>query len=249
VLSEIALRVAKKERVLITTLTKRMAEDLTEFLSEHGVKVRYLHSDVDTVERVEIIRDLRTGTFDVLVGINLLREGLDLPEVSLVAILDADKEGFLRSERSLIQTIGRAARNINGTAILYADTVTDSMKRALDETNRRRGRQEAFNLEHGIVPRSVIKEVRELIDGVYDPSSQREERKAAAATAEYEVMSEKQVSKELKRLEKLMFEHAKNLEFEKAARVRDQLALLKEQVFGAGGSTNVVPLVPGEKAA
>jgi excinuclease ABC subunit B len=249
VLSEIALRVAKKERVLITTLTKRMAEDLTEFLSEHGVKVRYLHSDVDTVERVEIIRDLRTGTFDVLVGINLLREGLDLPEVSLVAILDADKEGFLRSERSLIQTIGRAARNINGTAILYADTVTDSMKRALEETNRRRGRQEAFNLEHGIVPRSVIKEVRELIDGVYDPSSQREERKAAAASAEYEVMSEKQVSKELKRLEKLMFEHAKNLEFEKAARVRDQLALLKEQVFGAGGSTNVVPLVPGEKAA
>ncbi len=249
VLSEIALRVAKKERVLITTLTKRMAEDLTEFLSEHGVKVRYLHSDVDTVERVEIIRDLRTGTFDVLVGINLLREGLDLPEVSLVAILDADKEGFLRSERSLIQTIGRAARNINGTAILYADSVTDSMQRALDETTRRRGRQEAFNLEHGIVPRGVIKEVRELIDGVYDPSSQREERKAAAATAEYEVMSEKQVSKELKRLEKLMFEHAKNLEFEKAARVRDQLALLKEQVFGAGGSTNVVPLVPGEKAA
>ena len=249
VLSEIALRVAKKERVLITTLTKRMAEDLTEFLSEHGVKVRYLHSDVDTVERVEIIRDLRTGTFDVLVGINLLREGLDLPEVSLVAILDADKEGFLRSERSLIQTIGRAARNINGTAILYADSVTDSMKRALDETDRRRGRQEAFNASHGIVPRGVIKEVRELIDGVYDPSSQREERKAAAATAEYEVMSEKQVSKELKRLEKLMFEHAKNLEFEKAARVRDQLALLKEQVFGAGGSTNVVPLVPGEKAA
>jgi excinuclease ABC subunit B len=249
VLSEIALRVARKERVLITTLTKRMAEDLTDFLSEHGVKVRYLHSDVDTVERVEIIRDLRAGVFDVIVGINLLREGLDLPEVSLVAILDADKEGFLRSERSLIQTIGRAARNLNGSAILYADVVTDSMKRALDETARRRARQEAFNSLHGIVPRGVIKEVREMIDGVYDAASQREERKAAAANAEYEVMSEKQVAKEIKRLEKLMFEHAKNLEFEKAARVRDQLALLKEQVFGAKGSTNVVPLVPGEWAA
>jgi excinuclease ABC subunit B len=249
VLSEISLRVARKERVLITTLTKRMAEDLTEFLSEHGVKVRYLHSDVDTVERVEIIRDLRAGTFDVLVGINLLREGLDLPEVSLVAILDADKEGFLRSERSLIQTIGRAARNLNGTAILYADVVTDSMRRALDETSRRRGRQETFNTLHGIVPRGVVKEVRELIDGIYDPTSEREQRKAAAATAEYEVMSEKQVSREIKRLEKLMFEHAKNLEFEKAARVRDQLSLLREQVFGAGGSSNVIPLVPGERAA
>jgi excinuclease ABC subunit B len=249
VLSEISLRVARKERVLITTLTKRMAEDLTEFLSEHAVKVRYLHSDVDTVERVEIIRDLRAGTFDVLVGINLLREGLDLPEVSLVAILDADKEGFLRSERSLIQTIGRAARNLNGTAILYADAVTDSMRRALDETSRRRGRQEEFNTRHGIVPRGVVKEVRDLIDGVYDPTSEREQRKAAAASAEYEVMSEKQVSKEIKRLEKLMFEHAKNLEFEKAARVRDQLSLLREQVFGAGGSSNVIPLVPGEKAA
>ena len=249
VLSEIAVRVARSERVLITTLTKRMAEDLTEFLSEHGVKVRYLHSDVDTVERVEIIRDLRAGTFDVLVGINLLREGLDLPEVSLVAILDADKEGFLRSERSLIQTIGRAARNLNGTAILYADAETDSMRRALDETDRRRAKQGAFNVEHGVTPRSVIKEVREMIDGVYDASVQREERKAAAASAEYEVMSEKQVARELKRLEKQMFEHAKNLEFEKAARVRDQLALLKEQVFGAGGTTNVVPLVAGERAA
>ena len=182
-------------------------------------------------------------------SINLLREGLDLPEVSLVAILDADKEGFLRSERSLIQTIGRAARNLNGTAILYADVVTGSMRRALDETSRRRVRQEAFNTLHGIVPRGVVKEVRELIDGVYDPTSEREQRKAAAVSAEYEVMSEKQVSKEIKRLEKLMFEHAKNLEFEKAARVRDQLSLLREQVFGAGGSSNVIPLVPGERAA
>ncbi len=248
-LSEIHARVARQERVLVTTLTKRMAEDLTEFLSEHGVKVRYLHSDVDTVERVEIIRDLRAGVFDVIVGINLLREGLDLPEVSLVAILDADKEGFLRSDRSLIQTIGRAARNVHGTAIMYADHVTDSMQRAIDETNRRREKQTAFNTEHGIVPRGVIKEVRELIDGVYDATGAREERKAASEAAEYEAMSEKQVGKEIKRLEKLMFEHAKNLEFEKAARVRDQLALLKEQVFGSGGTTNVVPLVPGEKAA
>jgi excinuclease ABC subunit B len=249
VLSEIKLRVDLGERVLITTLTKRMAEDLTDFLSEHGVKVRYLHSDVDNLERVEIIRDLRAGVFDVVVGINLLREGLDLPEVSLVAVLDADKEGFLRSERSLIQTIGRAARNLNGTAILYADTMTDSMQRAIGETNRRREKQTAFNAANGIVPRGVVKEVRELIDGVYDSASERTERKAASDAAEYEVMSEKQVSKEIKRLEKLMFEHAKNLEFEKAARVRDQLALLKEQVFGAGGPTNVVPLIPGEKAA
>jgi excinuclease ABC subunit B len=249
VLSEIKLRVDKGDRVLITTLTKRMAEDLTEFLSEHGVKVRYLHSDVDTVERVEIIRDLRAGVFDVIVGINLLREGLDLPEVSLVAILDADKEGFLRSDRSLIQTIGRAARNMNGTAVLYADTVTDSMRRAIDETNRRREKQTAFNAEHGIVPRGVFKEVRELIDGVYDATGAREERKAASEKAEYETLSEKQLGKEIKRLEKLMFEHAKNLEFEKAARVRDQLALLKEQVFGSGGATNVIALVPGEKAA
>ncbi|MGZ9031085.1 MAG: helicase-related protein, partial [Burkholderiaceae bacterium] len=249
VLSEIKLRVDQRERVLITTLTKRMAEDLTEFLSEHGVKVRYLHSDIDTVERVEIIRDLRAGVFDVIVGINLLREGLDLPEVALVAILDADKEGFLRSDRSLIQTIGRAARNMNGTAILYADVVTESMKRAMDVTNRRREKQTAFNTEHGIVPRGVVKEVRELIDGVYDATGAREERKAASNVAEYETMSEKQVGKEIKRLEKLMFEHAKNLEFEKAARVRDQLALLKEQVFGSGGATNVVPLVPGERAA
>ena len=243
VLSEIRLRVASKERVLITTLTKRMAEDLTAFLAEHGVKVRYLHSDIDTVERVEIIRDLRAGVFDVLVGINLLREGLDLPEVSLVAVLDADKEGFLRSGRSLIQTIGRAARNLNGTAILYADHVTDSMRAAIEETNRRRVKQEAFNEANGIVPRGVQKQVRDLIDGVYEPG-----RAAKGADSDYETMGEKQVSKEIKRLEKLMFEHAKNLEFEKAAQVRDQLALLREQVFGASGGSKVVPLV-NERAA
>ena len=249
VLSEIKLRTDQGDRVLITTLTKRMAEDLTEFLTEHGIKVRYLHSDIDTVERVEIIRDLRAGVFDVVVGINLLREGLDLPEVSLVAILDADKEGFLRSERSLIQTIGRAARHLNGMAIMYADKVTDSMQRAIDETDRRREKQALFNAANDITPRSIVKDVREMIDGVYDATASRQDLKAASATAEYEVMSEKQVSREIKRLEKQMFEHAKNLEFEKAARVRDQLALLKEQVFGSGGSSNVVALVPGEKAA
>ena len=249
VLSEIKLRTDQGDRVLITTLTKRMAEDLTEFLTEHGIKVRYLHSDIDTVERVEIIRDLRAGVFDVVVGINLLREGLDLPEVSLVAILDADKEGFLRSERSLIQTIGRAARHLNGMAIMYADKVTDSMQRAIDETDRRREKQALFNAANDITPRSIVKDVREMIDGVYDATASRQDLKAASAAAEYEVMSEKQVSREIKRLEKQMFEHAKNLEFEKAARVRDQLALLKEQVFGSGGSSNVVALVPGEKAA
>ncbi len=249
VLSEIKLRTNQGDRVLITTLTKRMAEDLTEFLSEHGIKVRYLHSDIDTVERVEIIRDLRAGVFDVVVGINLLREGLDLPEVSLVAILDADKEGFLRSERSLIQTIGRAARHLSGMAIMYADHVTDSMQRAIDETDRRREKQALFNVANGITPRSIVKDVREMIDGVYDATASRQGLKAASDAAGYEVMSEKQVAKELKRLEKLMFEHARNLEFEKAARVRDQLALLKEQVFGSGGATNVVPLVPGERAA
>ena len=249
VLSEIKLRTDQGERVLITTLTKRMAEDLAEFLSEHGVKVRYLHADIDTVERVEIIRDLRAGVFDVVVGINLLREGLDLPEVSLVAILDADKEGFLRSERSLIQTVGRAARHLNGMAIMYADKVTDSMQRAIDETDRRREKQALFNAANDIVPRSIVKDVREMIDGVYDATSERQDRKAASDAAEYQVMSEKQVSRELKRLEKQMFEHAKNLEFEKAARVRDQLALLKEQVFGSGGATNVVALVPAERAA
>ena len=245
VLAEIGRRVAVQERVLITTLTKRMAEDLTAFLAEHGVKVRYLHSDVDTVERVEIIRDLRAGAFDVLVGINLLREGLDLPEVSLVAILDADKEGFLRSERSLIQTVGRAARNLNGTAIMYADTVTDSMRRAMDEMDRRRARQVEFNRVHGIEPRGVRKEVKELIDGVFDAAARREE----AAAAEPAPIGEKQAAREIKRLEKLMFEHAKNLEFEKAARVRDQLAALREQVFGGPGAEKVVPLVPRQKAA
>ncbi|HEU4459908.1 MAG TPA: excinuclease ABC subunit UvrB [Methylibium sp.] len=243
VLQEIRIRVEANERVLITTLTKRMAEQLTDYLADNGVKVRYLHSDVDTVERVEILRDLRLGTFDVLVGINLLREGLDIPEVSLVAILDADKEGFLRAERSLIQTIGRAARNLNGRAILYADQMTDSMKRAIDETERRRAKQIAFNAANGIVPRSIRKEVKELIDGVYSEKSRGDDLKAAQAAAEVESMSEKDLGKRIKLLEKQMLEHAKNLEFEKAARVRDQLALLREQAFGAPGHDNVVPLV------
>jgi excinuclease ABC subunit B len=248
VMSEIRLRVERRERVLVTTLTKRMAEDLTDYLGEHGIKVRYLHSDIDTVERVEIIRDLRLGTFDVLVGINLLREGLDIPEVSLVAILDADKEGFLRSERSLIQTIGRAARNLHGTAILYADRVTDSIQRAVDETARRRARQLEFNAVHGVVPRGVVKEVRELIDGVFDPSAERKESKAADERAQFEAMSEKGAARELKRLEKLMLEHARNLEFEKAAQVRDQLTQLKRQLFGASGTGNVVPFVSNKAA-
>ena len=241
-MQEISYRVAKNERVLVTTLTKRMSEQLTEFLSDNGVKVRYLHSDIDTVERVEILRDLRLGTFDVLVGINLLREGLDIPEVSLVAILDADKEGFLRSERSLIQTIGRAARNINGSAILYADKITDSMRRAMGETERRRTKQTAFNAEHGITPVGIQKQIRELIDGVYKIDEARQELMAAQEQAKYEAMSEKQVSKEIKRLEKLMIDHAKNLEFEKAAQVRDQLQLLKEQLFGASGTDNISSL-------
>jgi excinuclease ABC subunit B len=235
-MSEITERVKKNERVLVTTLTKRMSEQLTEFLGENGVKVRYLHSDIETVERVEIIRDLRLGTFDVLVGINLLREGLDIPEVSLVAILDADKEGFLRSERSLIQTIGRAARNLNGMAILYGDKITDSMRRAIDETDRRRTKQVAFNLANNITPVGITKSIRELIDGVYSPQEAREELQAAQETARYEAMNEKQASREIKRLEKLMLEHAKNLEFEKAAQVRDQLGHLKEQLFGASGA-------------
>ncbi|HRA77461.1 MAG TPA: excinuclease ABC subunit UvrB [Burkholderiaceae bacterium] len=247
-LSEIHERVKRSERVLVTTLTKRMAEDLTDFLADHGVKVRYLHSDIDTVERVEIIRDLRLGVFDVLVGINLLREGLDLPEVSLVAILDADKEGFLRSERSLIQTIGRAARNLHGCAILYADRVTDSMRRAMGETERRRARQVAFNLAHGIVPRGVSKQVRELIDGVYDPQQARQELRAAERQSQYETMSEKGIAREIRRLEKQMLDHAKNLEFEKAAQVRDQLAALKERFFGSDGGGNVVPFVAGKAA-
>jgi excinuclease ABC subunit B len=246
-LSEITSRVRAGERVLVTTLTKRMAEDLTGFLSDHAVRVRYLHSDIDTVERVEIVRDLRAGVFDVLVGINLLREGLDLPEVSLVAILDADKEGFLRSERSLIQTIGRAARHLNGTAILYADVVTDSMRRAIDETERRRVRQSEFNRQHGIVPQGVQKQVKELIDGVYDPSASRAEALVASGRRELESMSEVQLGREIKRLERQMLELAKNLEFEKAARARDQLAALRERVFVGEGTS--LRGAPAEKVA
>ena len=242
-LQEIRERVEVGERVLITTLTKRMAEQLTDYLSDNGVKVRYLHSDVDTVERVEIIRDLRLGVFDVLVGINLLREGLDIPEVSLVAILDADKEGFLRAERSLIQTIGRAARHVNGQAILYGDKITHSMRRAIDETERRRAKQMAFNAEHGITPRSVRKQVREMIDGVVSDKTARDDLRHAQAAAELQTLSEKDLGKRVKQLEKQMLEHARNLEFEKAARVRDQLALIKEQAFGASGAGQVVPLV------
>jgi excinuclease ABC subunit B len=245
VLQEIRERVQAGERVLITTLTKRMAEQLTDYLADNGVKVRYLHSDIDTVERVEIIRDLRLGTFDVLVGINLLREGLDLPEVSLVAILDADKEGFLRAERSLIQTIGRAARNAHGKAILYADQTTDSMRTALEETERRRSRQLAHNAAHGIVPRGIRKQVRELIDGVVSDKTARDDLKAARAAAEVEAMSEKDLGKRIKLLEKQMLDHARNLEFEKAARVRDQLALLREQAFGAAGHDDQVVPLPG----
>ncbi|HRD95887.1 MAG TPA: excinuclease ABC subunit UvrB [Rubrivivax sp.] len=248
VLQEIRLRVDRHERVLITTLTKRMAEQLTEYLSDNGVKVRYLHSDVDTVERVEILRDLRLGTFDVLVGINLLREGLDLPEVSLVAILDADKEGFLRAERSLIQTIGRAARNLHGKAILYADKVTDSMRAAIGETERRRAKQIAHNLALGITPRSVTKRIRDMIDGVVSDKAAKDDLKAAQAAAEVEGLSEKDLGKRIKLLEKQMLEHARNLEFEKAARVRDQLALLREQAFGAS-VVDVIPLVSGKGAA
>ncbi len=249
VLQEIRERLQLNERVLITTLTKRMAEQLTDYLSDNGVKVRYLHSDVDTVERVEIIRDLRLGVFDVLVGINLLREGLDLPEVSLVAILDADKEGFLRSERSLIQTIGRAARHLNGRAILYADKITDSMRRALDETRRRREKQTAHNLAEGITPRSISKQIREMIDGVVSDKSARDELKAAEAAAQVEAMSEKDLGKRIKLLEKQMLEHARNLEFEKAARSRDQLALLREQAFGAAGHDLAAAAPPRRGAA
>jgi excinuclease ABC subunit B len=225
--------------VLVTVLTKRMAEQLTDFLAEHGVKVRYLHSDIDTVERVEIIRDLRLGSFDVLVGINLLREGLDIPEVSLVAILDSDKEGFLRAERSLIQTIGRAARNVNGKAILYADTMTESMRRAIGETERRRAKQIQHNLEQGITPRGVSKRIKDIIDGVYNAEDVRAEARAQQENARFEEMSEKQIAKEIKRLEKQMMDHAKNLEFEKAAQARDQLSKLRERVFGASVSDHV----------
>ena len=232
-LSQIHERVKVGERVLVTVLTKRMAEQLTDFLSDNGVKVRYVHSDIDTVERVEILRDLRLGVFDVLVGINLLREGLDIPEVSLVAILDADKEGFLRSERSLIQTIGRAARNVRGKAILYADKVTDSMRRAMGETERRRSKQMAFNKTHGIEPKGVQKRIKDIIDGVYDVKEKRQEMQVEQERARYEDMSEKDLSNEIKRLEKQMQAEAKNLEFEKAAATRDRLTKIKEMAFGA----------------
>jgi excinuclease ABC subunit B len=234
VLSEINQRAAANERVLITTLTKRMAEDLTEYLFEHGVRVRYLHSDIDTVERVEIIRDLRLGEFDALVGINLLREGLDLPEVSLVAILDADKEGFLRSDRSLIQTIGRAARNLNGKVIMYAETVTGSMQRAIDETERRRIKQLQFNREHGITPRGIQKKVADIMEGAYAGSpaaSPKRYAKVAENVVEYAKRSPEHTAKRIKKLEQRMYEHARNLEFEDAARVRDEIAYLKERIL------------------
>jgi len=230
-MSEVNLRTARNERVLVTTLTKRMAEDLTDYYSDHGIKVRYLHSDIDTVERVEIVRDLRLGKFDVLVGINLLREGLDLPEVSLVAILDADKEGFLRSERSLIQTIGRAARHINGTALLYADRITNSMHRAIGETERRRNKQVTFNQANGITPRSVHKRVKDLIDGVYNMESAQQQLKAAQVRARYDAMNEIQLAKEIRQLEKQMQGAAKNLEFEQAAEYRDEIKKLKNKLF------------------
>jgi excinuclease ABC subunit B len=232
-LDQIKLRVAESERVLVTVLTKRMAEQLTDFLSDNGVKVRYVHSDIDTVERVEIIRDLRLGMFDVLVGINLLREGLDIPEVSLVAILDADKEGFLRSERSLIQTIGRAARNINGKAILYADRMTGSMQRAIAETQRRRTKQTAFNEANGITPVGVTKRIKDIIDGVYDVDDEKAQWQSEKEKAKYEDMGEKDLAKEIKRLEKEMQDFARNLEFEKAAQARDRLSKIRAMAFGA----------------
>jgi excinuclease ABC subunit B len=230
-MSEVTLRVQAGERVLVTTLTKRMSEDLTDYFTEHGIKVRYLHSDIETVERVEIIRDLRLGMFDVLVGINLLREGLDIPEVSLVAILDADKEGFLRSERSLIQTIGRAARHINGKALLYGDKITKSMRFAIDETDRRRAKQQAYNEAHGITPQGVQKRIKDIIEGTYEPEVARNQLKAAQNQAKYLAMSPKEVSKEINRLEKEMLQAARNLEFEKAAQLRDQLKKLREGVL------------------
>jgi excinuclease ABC subunit B len=234
-LSEIRKRVAVNERVLVTVLTKRMAEDLTQYLQEHEVRVRYLHSDIDTVERVEIIRDLRLGEFDVLVGINLLREGLDIPEVSLVAILDADKEGFLRSERSLIQTIGRAARNLHGKAVLYGDETTGSMCRAIAETERRQKKQIAFNKAHGIIPCSIQKAVYEIIDGIYAPapSSARQYVQVAEDAAQYASLSPQQLAKRLRQLEQQMYKHAQNLEFEEAAQLRDKIKKIKDQVFGA----------------
>ncbi|MBK9605691.1 MAG: excinuclease ABC subunit UvrB [Betaproteobacteria bacterium] len=231
-LSEITLRVQRGERTLVTTLTKRMAEDLTDYLNEHGVKARYLHSDIETVERVEIIRDLRLGEFDVLVGINLLREGLDIPEVSLVVILDADKEGFLRAARSLIQTIGRAARHINGMAILYADKMTDSMKFAISETDRRRRKQVEYNIRHGITPKGVEKRIKDIIDGIYDVDEGKKHVRAAQSKARYDSMSTRDRETELKALEKGMIDAAKNLEFERAAELRDRLFKLREQLFG-----------------
>ena len=233
VLSEIRARVAVDERVLITTLTKRMAEDLTDYLQEHDVRVRYLHSDIGTVERTEIIRDLRLGAFDVLVGINLLREGLDMPEVSLVAVLDADKEGFLRSDRSLIQTVGRAARNVNGKAILYADLVTGSMQRAIDETNRRRERQLLHNAEHGIQPESIVKKVSDIMEAAY-PAPKTGKRRAADDKAPYEVLTPEQMMKKAAKLEKRMLKHARDLEFEEAARLRDEIQALRSRSFGVG---------------
>jgi excinuclease ABC subunit B len=231
-LSEITERIKRGERTLVTTLTKRMAEDLTDYLNEHGVKARYLHSDIETVERVEIIRDLRLGEFDVLVGINLLREGLDIPEVSLVVIFDADKEGFLRASRSLIQTIGRAARHINGTAVLYADRITDSMQVAIDETERRRNKQIEFNLKHGITPKGVEKRIKDIIEGIYDEEDGRKQVKAAQSKARFDAMSDRDRETELKSLEKEMNAAAKNLEFERAAELRDRLFKLREQLFG-----------------
>jgi len=231
-LSEITLRIQRGERTLVTTLTKRMAEDLTDYLNEHGVKSRYLHSDIETVERVEIIRDLRLGEFDVLVGINLLREGLDIPEVSLVVILDADKEGFLRSTRSLIQTMGRAARHINGAAILYADRMTDSMQSAIGEIDRRRTKQIAFNALHGITPKGVEKRIKDIIDGIYDSEEGKKQVRAAQSKARYDGMSAKDRESELKALEKAMSDAARNLEFERAAEMRDRLFKLREQLFG-----------------
>jgi len=246
VLSEINKRVLSNERVLITTLTKRMAEDLTEYLHEHGVKVRYLHADVETVERVEIIRDLRLGKFDVIVGINLLREGLDMPEVSLVAILDADKEGFLRSDNSLIQTIGRAARHVNGRAILYADSITGSMQRAMEETQRRREKQQAFNREHGITPRSIVKSVQDVMEGARADTTDfgfkmgRKKRGAEEAAPNLALLKPEQIVREIKRLEAEMYKRARNLEFEEAARLRDAIEKMKQQELGL--------TVPGEES-
>ena len=228
-LSEINKRVVIGERVLATTLTKRMSEDLTDYLDEHNIRTRYLHSDIDTVERMEIIRDFRLGKFDVLVGINLLREGLDMPEVSLVAILDADKEGFLRSERSLIQTMGRAARNVNGMAILYADRITGSMRRAIDETERRREKQQAFNQANNIIPKGVKRKITDVMDVGVTEQELATGRKAAEPSQTYQVMSVAEIDEKVKQLEKTMLDHAQNLEFEQAAQLRDEIAKLRNQ--------------------